>query len=175
MSLAAAYQQMDRYDQALAAYQNLIEHARAAGNMTAELLGRSALGLLALHHGRLHLAFQTASQGLAWIERSGALPPLSTALYGELGEVYYQWHQLESAHAHFRRAAQVSVLSGYRDAEIYHAVIRSRLSQIEGDVDAAAAEIEKAVGLMQAKGAAAVREEVIAQQVRVYLGQHAGR
>jgi LuxR family maltose regulon positive regulatory protein len=65
----------------------------------------------------------------------------------------------------------VSVLSGYRDAEIYHAVIRSRLSQIEGDVDAAAAEIEKAVGLMQAKGAAAVREEVIAQQVRVYLGQ----
>jgi tetratricopeptide (TPR) repeat protein len=90
MSLAAAYQQMDRYDQALAAYQNLIEHARAAGNMTAELLGRSALGLLALHHGRLHLAFQTASQGLAWIERSGALPPLSTALYGELGEVYYR-------------------------------------------------------------------------------------
>lgn len=171
LSLAGAYRQKDRYKQALAAYQKLIDHARAAGNMTAELLGRSALGLLALHQGRLHLAFQTASQGLEWIERSGALPPLSTALYGELGEVHYQWRQLESAHAHFRRAARVSALSGYRDAEIYHAVVRSRLHQIEGDLDAAAAEIAKAVALMQREGAAAVTEEVIAQQVRVYLAQ----
>jgi LuxR family maltose regulon positive regulatory protein len=171
MGLAGAYQRAGADEQALNAYREIIAQARAAGNISAELLGRSALGLLALHRGELQLALETAADGLDAAARAGILPPVSTGLHGELGEVYYQRHQLDKAHAQFRRAVEVSELSGYRDAEIYHGVIRSRLFQIEGKLEEAAAEIEKALALMEMVGAVAVREEAIAQHVRVCLAQ----
>ena len=131
----------------------------------------SGLALLALQHGQLHFAYNLASQGIERMERSGSLPPIAAAVYGELGEVCYQWNQIDQARRYFQRAVQVSVLSGYSDAEAYFGVVRSRLLQIEGDLDGAAREIQAVVDLMQAVAPAAVREEVIEQQVRVLLAQ----
>jgi LuxR family maltose regulon positive regulatory protein len=124
---------------------------------------------MAMQRGRLRFAFEVASQGIERVERSGALPPISQALYGELGEIYYQWHQLEQAHQHFQRAIHVATLSGYSDAQLYYDVILSRLHQIQGDLAGAAGHMEHALALMKAEAPAAVREEVVAQQVRVYL------
>jgi hypothetical protein len=83
------------------------------------------------------------------MERSGSLPPVSMAVYGELGSIQYQWHHLEQAHQHFQRAIQVSTLTGYTDAELYYRVILSRLFQIQGDLETAAWEIQKAVDMMR--------------------------
>jgi LuxR family maltose regulon positive regulatory protein len=89
-----------------------------------------------------------------------------------MGVVYYHWHQLEEAHSHFLRAIQVSTLGGYSDAEIYYGVILSRLFHMAGDLPAAAREIRRVVDLMQVDAPAQVREEVIAQQVRIHLAQN---
>ena len=145
------------------AYQRLIQYGRSAVNLIVELSGVSGLALLALQHGQLHFAFNLASQGIKWIERSGSLPPIAAAVYGELGEVCYQWNQIEQARQHFQRAVEVSVLSGYSDAAAYFGVVRSRLLQIEGDLDGAAREIQSVVDLMQLSAPTAVREEVITQ------------
>jgi LuxR family maltose regulon positive regulatory protein len=172
LGLANAYQQLDDYEHAVEAFQMLIHLGQTMGNSVYEMLGISGLALLAIQRGQYKFAFEITSQGLERIERSGSLPPISTAVYGELGVIYYQWHQLERAHSYFLRAIQVSTLSGYSDAELYYGVILSRLSQIQGDLDAAAWEIQKAVDLMQVEAPAAVQEEVIAQQVRIYLAQN---
>jgi LuxR family maltose regulon positive regulatory protein len=171
LGLANAYQQLDDDEHAVEAFQMLIRLGQTMGNSVYEMLGISGLALLAIQRGQYKFAFEITSQGIERIERSGSLPPISTAVYGELGVIYYQWHQLERAHSYFLRAIQVSTLSGYSDAELYYGVILSRLSQIQGDLDAAAREIQKAVDLMQVEAPAAVREEVIAQQVRIYLAQ----
>ena len=153
LAMAGAYQQLDDYDRAVDAYQRLIQYGRTAANLIVEMSGVSGLALLALQHGQLHFAYNLASQGLERIERSGSLPPIAAAVYGELGEVYYQWNQIERARHCFQRAVQVSVLSGYSDAEAYFGVVRSRLLQIEGDLDGAAREIQAMVDLMQTVGA----------------------
>ncbi len=171
LGLANAYQQMDDYGQAMEAYQVLIQLGRAAGNSVVELLGVSGLGLLAIEHGQYHFAFEIVTQGIESIERAGTLPPISTALYGELAVIHYQWHQLEQAHGYFQRAIQVSALSGYSDAELYYGVILSRLYHIQGDLKTAAEKIQKAVELMHVEAPAAVRDEVINQQVRIHLAQ----
>ena len=171
LSLANTYQQMNDYDRAVEAYQKLIQLGQMAGNSVSELIGVSGLALLALQHGQYHFAFDLVTQGIQRIQRAGALPPISTAVYGELAVIHYQWHQLEQAHTYFQRAIQVSTLSGYSDAELYYGVILSRLSQIQGDLASAAKKIQKAVDLMQVEAPAAVREEVLAQQVRIYLAQ----
>jgi LuxR family maltose regulon positive regulatory protein len=149
----------------------LIHEGRAAGNLVFELLGTSALGLTALNHGELHLAFEIASRGVERMERSGALLPIGIAQYGELAQVYYQWHRLEEAHRYFRRAVEVGRLSGFSDARVYHGIIRARLHHIEGDLEVAARELESAVGLARVESLAAVREEVVAERVRIYLAQ----
>jgi LuxR family maltose regulon positive regulatory protein len=172
LALANAYQQLDDYVHAVDAFQMIIRYGRAATNSVSELLGSSGLALLAIQHGQLHFAYDLASQGIERVERSGSLPPISTAVYGELGVIHYQWHQLEQAHHYFRRAIQVSALSGYSDAELFYGVILSRLFHIEGNLEAAARELQKAVDLMQVVAPAAVREEVVAQQVRIYLAQN---
>ncbi len=171
LGLANAYQQLDEYDQAVEAYQALIQLGQQADNSVSEMVGISGLALLALQHGQYHFAFELVTQGIRRIEHSGSLPPISTAVYGELAVIHYQWHQLDLAHHYFQRAIQVSTLSGYSDAELYYGVILSRLFQIQGDLEAAAQELQKTVELIQTEAATAVREEFIAQQIRIYLAQ----
>ena len=170
--LASTYKQMNDYPRAVEAYEILIHHGRMAGSFVSELMGISALGLYAMERGELQFAFEVASQGIERVERSGTLPPISSAVYGEIAAVYYHWYQVEKAHPYFVRSTQVSTLSGYPDAEIFHHVIRSRLAQIEGDLETGAWEINSATELMQADAPAAVGEEVIAQRVRIFLAQN---
>jgi LuxR family maltose regulon positive regulatory protein len=153
------------------AYQRIIEYGRAAENFVSEILGIAGLIQLTLNHGSIRFAFEIATQGIDRVERSGLLHPISAAVYGALGQVHYEWNQLEQAHPYYLRACQVSNLSGYSDAEIGYDVILSRLYLTEGNLEASAREFGKAVDLMRAIPPAWVREEVAAQQVRLYLAQ----
>jgi LuxR family maltose regulon positive regulatory protein len=171
-ALGMAYLLMDEYARAVETYQKAIQHGRAAGNSVSEILGISILIQISLQHGQYHLAYETATEGINQIERLGVYTPISAASYGALGQVYYQWHQLEQSHSYYQRAIQMSATSGYSDAEIGYAVINSRLGQAEGDLEASARELQKAVEKMQAIPPAWTREEVISQQVRVSLTHH---
>jgi LuxR family maltose regulon positive regulatory protein len=171
LGMATSYQQLDDYPHAVDAFQMIARHSRQAGNSVSEMLGIAGMALFAIQRGELHFAFEIVSNGIERMEHSGVVPPVSTALYGELGVIHYQWHQLDRAHENFQRAIKVSTLSGYSDAELYYGVILSRLFQIAGDLDSAASEIEKSVKLMQVEAASVVDEEIVAQQVRVYLAQ----
>jgi len=169
LGIAGACEQLDDRAEAEEAYQQIIRYGREEGNSVYELLGISALALSAIKQGRLHFAFEIASAGIEHMERSGLLHPISTAVYGELGTIYYQWHQLDEAHHHFRRAIQVSLLAGFSDAQLFHGVILSRLQLMEGNLEAAEREIRKSADLMRVEAAIVVREEVIAQQIRIFL------
>ena len=96
------------------------------------------------------------------VERSGTLPPIAAAVYGELGGVAYHWYQLEEAHHYFAKSTQISILSGYSDAEIFHHVIHSRLAQVECDLETAVQEVKRAAELMQADAPAAIQTRFIA-------------
>jgi LuxR family maltose regulon positive regulatory protein len=104
------------------------------------------------------------------MEHQKAFSPFSATLFGELAQVHYHWHQFAEARDYFSRSVQWSTLGGFSDAEIYHSVFLSRLFQMEGDLQSAVREIEKAVYLMETAAPALVREEVVAQQVSIFLG-----
>ncbi len=171
LGMAGAYQLMDDYQNAVDAFQMILRNGQTAKNIVTELLGLSGIALLAIQHGQLKLAFELASQAIERMEASGILPPICSGLYGELGTIYYQWFQIDQAHHYFKRAIQVSALSGYSDAELYYGVVLSQLNMIEGNIEAAAEEIQRSAALMQVEAPAAVREEVLYQQIRIYLAQ----
>lgn len=168
-NLATAYEQMLDYDHAAEMFQRIVRDAQATGNFTAEILGTSGQAQMVLQQGRLHLGFEIASQGIKRLEASGRSTPFSATLYGELGQIHYQWHQLDQSCDYLLRSIQASGLSGYSDPEIYNHVILSRIFQMEGDWTSSAMEMEQARELARAIPPAMIREEIISQQVRVDL------
>jgi LuxR family maltose regulon positive regulatory protein len=170
-ALASACQLMEDYPRAVEAYQMAIQHGRAAENLVAEMMSTISLARMAFERGQLHLAFEIAAPVSARIERSGSPPPIGAVVPGVLGEVYYQWLQLDQARRHILRALQLTTLGGYNTGIIFCRVLLSRLSQVEGDLGAAAREIQKAVDLLPVQVPDYVRQEIAAQQVCVYLAR----
>lgn len=171
LGLASANQALERYEAAADAYQKAIYHGRAADNLIAEMLSVSSLALMAFERGQLHLAYEIVAPVSDRIEQAGALSPITTVVYGILGEIYYQWHQTEEARRHFQRALELSTLGGYKSGMINCRVLLSRLFQLAGDLAAAANQIKEAIALIQLEIPDYVRQEAVAQQVHVYLAQ----
>ena len=169
MSLSNAYEQLLDFDRARQVLETMIQQARATSDFTSEIFGCSLLGRMVLQQGELHAAHQIVSEAVHRMEDAGALSPFSATLFGELAQIHYQWHEIAKAREYFSRSVQWSTLGGFSDAEIYHGVFQSRLFQMEGNLQAAVDEIEKSIHLMQTAAPALVREEVLAQQVSIFL------
>lgn len=169
VNLASAYEQMLDYELAAETFQMIVQDARAAGDPVFETLGLSGHARMALVQGRLHLAFKLASEGIQRVESSGVQTPFSATFYGELSQIHYHWHQLDRFRFYSTHSIQASGKSGYSDPEIYHHILLSKISQMEGDWDAAAGEMQQADDLAARVPPAMIRENIIAQRVRVEL------
>jgi LuxR family maltose regulon positive regulatory protein len=157
------------YPQAVEFYQKSIQLSRVTENYVAEMMSTVGLAGMVLEHGQLHLAFEIAYHAVERIERSGMLHPINAVIYASLGDVYYQWYQIEEARHNFQRALHLSTLGGSNTITILCHVLLSRLSQIEGKLETAVLEIQKAIDLIPLEVPEYVRQEVVSQQVRIYL------
>lgn len=172
VNLSTAYQQMLDYEHAIETLQRIVREARASGNFPLEIMGISGQAQMMLQQGKLHLGFELATQGLKRMEATSQSTPFSATFYGELGQIHYQWHQLDQARSYFLRSVQASGASGYSDPEIYQHVMLSHMFQMEADWEAAAREMEMAGDLARAIPPAMIRENFISQQVRVDLAMN---
>jgi len=169
VNLASAYEQMLDYDHAAETFQMIARNARLLGDYTFETLGLSGQARMELLHGHLNKAFEIASEGIRRLEETGRKTPFSATFFGELSEVYYQWHQLDQARRLSLRSVHASGPSGYSDPEIYNHILFSKICQMEGDWNAATFEMQKASNLAGRIPPALIKENVISQQVRVDL------
>lgn len=170
-AVGSGRQLMGAYDEAASAYEMAMRQGRAAENAVAEMMAVSGLAQMALEQGRLHEAFAVSSEAVARVERSDVLPPISAVAYGALAQVSYEWSEVEEAQCYARRALELSRLGGFNSGRAFCRVLLSRLHQLEGELDRAEREIEKAVALVQGNVPDYIRQEVAAQGVRVSLAQ----
>ena len=169
INLATAYQNTLDYDHAGETFQMIVKNAQATGDHTFETLGISGHARMLLMEGKLHRCFEVASEGIKLMEASGKKTPFSATLYGELGQIYYHWHQLEMERKYTVISMQMSGKNGYSDPEIYNYITLSKTCQMAGDWEGAAKEMHKAEELMRLIPPAMIRESVISQQIRVFV------
>jgi LuxR family maltose regulon positive regulatory protein len=169
--LATARQALGQADGVTDAYRQAIAHSRAAEHSIADMMSTSGLAEFAFARGQLGLAAEIATPACARIEASGSLPPISTVVFGILGEVYIQWFRLAEGRRYVERALQLSILGGLQSGVIGCRLLLSRLTLLAGDLEGAAREIETAMALMEGELPAYLRQETAAHQVRVYLAQ----
>jgi LuxR family maltose regulon positive regulatory protein len=166
---ASAHQQMEEYPQAIQAYQKSIQCGRAAENLVAEMMSTVGLCDVLLEYGQLHLAYEIATQTVNRVERSGLLPPISAVVYLTLGDIHYQWYQIEKARKHLEHALHLSTLGGSKTVTIFCWMLLSRQSLIEGDLETATSQIQKAAELISPEGPEYIRQEFDAQTIQTYL------
>ncbi|MCC6147218.1 MAG: hypothetical protein IT308_06575 [Anaerolineaceae bacterium] len=169
ITLAKAFQLTYDYDHAAEAFQMIAREARQAGDYTFEILGISGHAQMTLKQGQLHRTFDIVTEGIRRLEASGKKIPFGATLYGEMGEVYYYWGELDQARKYSQRSMEVSGKSGYSDPEIYHSIMLSKMFLMEGDLEAAAREMQKASDLAGQIPPTMVRENLIAQRVWIDL------
>lgn len=162
----------EEYARAIKFFQTSVQYGRAAENLIAEMLSTVGLSGMLLEIGQLNLTFEIASRAVERIERAGVLPPISAVVYAGLGDAHYQWYQIEAARRCFQRALHLSTLGGSNTITISCHVLLSRLYHVEGSLDAAVYEVQKASDLMPVEVPEYVQHEVVAQQVRLYLAQN---
>jgi LuxR family maltose regulon positive regulatory protein len=133
------------------------------------MMSTISLAQMAFDQGQLHLAFEMTAPVSEQLEQSDSLPPICAVIYGVLGEVYHQWFQLDQAIYYTRRTLQLCTLGAINTGMIFSRVALSRLFQLEGNLEAAAHEIQAAVDMVQAEAPDHFWQEIVPQQVRVYL------
>ena len=166
---ASVYQFRGNLPEAAKNYEISIRYSREAGNLFAEMMSTISLVGAAIERGQLHLAFEIASQAIDRLEQSDERPPVSAFIYLSLGDIYYQWYQIEEGQYTAQRALHLSNLGGYNTGMIFCRILLSRLYLARQDLNAAANEVQKAADLMPVKLPEYIRQDIASQQVRVYL------
>ncbi len=171
MAMGGAYRITDEYPNLVEAYQKAIHNSRQSGNSLSGILSATALVLAALKHGKLHYAEQIASSTARQADASGSPPPVAGPIFGTLGIIYHEWNRLTEARGLYQRALQMNQFSGHNSGLIFTHLCLARLEESEGDIAAAAREMQEALDLLPQGITAWLKPEVTLQQVRIGLAQ----
>jgi LuxR family maltose regulon positive regulatory protein len=172
LGLGGAYRLQGDYPRLVEAYQQAIHTSRVANNHLAGMMAVTALSLMAIQHGQLHLAAEVTRQALERVERTGdAPPPISGIAYAALGLIDYEWNRLDRARSEIERGMGLVRLAGHNAGVVYARVMAARIAQAEGDLAGASTQAYEAAALATGGLPTWLVPEVAAQQVRISLGE----
>lgn len=162
-NMGLAYQSIGKDAEAMRAFTETCIRAQAEGNLTLAIFALSKLASLQQLHGQLHDAVQTGQ----WLIRL-ATPtlPLAAPGYVILGQVCYEWNQLEAAANYLQRAIE---LSRGNDIESY--LVLALVHQVQGNTTNAHEMIHNARHAVDASHHTPLRTRVGAYEARLWLAQ----
>lgn len=153
LALGDAYRREGRWQEAEHCYRQALQ---MAGGLAGEGIAGHTYGALAdleLHQGRLRGAMATWRKALAALEAPQNWGHLSLPVAGwvhvRMGEIWYEWNELQQADAALARGLQRADLGGDRRGQLAGKLLQSRLQAARGDAAAARASLEEARPLLQ--------------------------
>lgn len=157
------------YAKASRLFKKSIQYSREANSLVPEMMSTISMIGAAFERGRLQQAYEIATQAVTRLENAEELPPIVAYVYLALGDIYYQWNQIEEAWQVTNLAFQLSTLGGLNTGLIFCRILYSRLFQIQQNLNPALMEIQAAINLLPFESPKYIQQDIAAQQVRVYL------
>jgi LuxR family maltose regulon positive regulatory protein len=174
-ALGDTYRQYGHWEAAKKNYLQALEfvHTPAVRVQSAHVFG--ALADLNLRQGRLQKAAEYWRQALAAIgepENWGALPlPVIGWIYIRMGEILYEWNQLDQAWDQVEPGLERAELGGDVRAMIAGYLISSRIKLSEDETEAASEYLERARQLVEGAQFAEWSSRFERLQIEVWLAQ----
>ncbi len=161
-----------RFDEASEALQDALHAAQAIEDHVTATIAVAHLALLWYPLGRLRRLAEVAE---AAIERAETLARVAPFMIGSvhavLGQVYYEWNQVERARASLLHGIRLATLAGHPASLIYGQVFLARLCQGEGDLAGAAQHLRAAGDVLAQGGPGWARLDWAGQQAGLLVAQ----
>jgi LuxR family transcriptional regulator, maltose regulon positive regulatory protein len=168
--LAEAYRTADDLEAATAAYAETAELGRAAGHDYLVLRAMSRQARLRMVQGRLRKADHLLRRALRFaVERGGDLLPATGEEHVFIGELLYEWNQLEAAARQLNEGIRLAERMGQLDTLVDGYVALSRAEMTRGSADSALETAQEASRLAERSGAAEAIVEAAAWNARLHL------
>lgn len=144
--------------------------SRRAGNITVATFALSDLGEVQIMQGKLLQAVTTYQQALELAAEHNAWPfPPTSAVYVGLGNILYEWNELERAAQHLQKGVELSRQGGYNGVTTQAYLALARLKQAQGKNDEAWATLARAEELVEKYPRARMKAYFALVQVRLWL------
>src|ERR671910_390952 len=168
--LAEAYRTADDLEAATAAYAETAELGRAAGHDYLVLRAMSRQARLRMVQGRLRKADHLLRRALRFaVERGGDLLPATGEEHVFIGELLYEWNQLEAAARQLNEGIRLAERMGQLDTLVDGYVALSRAEMTRGSADSALETAQEASRLAERSGAAETNGEAGGWNARLHL------
>jgi LuxR family transcriptional regulator, maltose regulon positive regulatory protein len=169
-SLAAAYSFAGDFEAASAAFAETEELGLAAGH---DYLALEAMGYhaeLQMARGRLREADGILRRALEFAaERGDASLPATAEVHVAMGELLYEWDDLDSAEDRLAEGVRLAEQTGQIGSLVDGYVSLSRLKQAQGDTDGASGAAREAERLARSSGVGQFIVEAAAWKSRLHL------
>ncbi|MBN1262376.1 MAG: LuxR family transcriptional regulator [Anaerolineae bacterium] len=166
-TLGNAYRFGNDLERAIEAYKRAVAFGKAADVRHILAPTTSALGRLHVRRGELHLAEQLYRDTLERLSGPGGrLPPIAAGVCGHLGDLYYEWNDLETALSYLRQGQTLSRYWMNASIGIALGVSLAKVLRVLGEVGEADAIVQEA--------AAQVRDHSVGLRVANLLTAHQG-
>jgi LuxR family maltose regulon positive regulatory protein len=170
--LAEGYRTADDLEAATAAYAETAELGRAAGHDFLVLKAMSRQAKLQMVQGRLRKADHVLRHALRFAdERGGDSLPATGEVKVVLGELLYEWDELEAAARRLKEGIRLSERMGQLDTLVDGYVALSRLEMVQGNTESALESAQEANSLAQRSGAEEAIVEAAAWNARLHLAR----
>jgi len=115
-NMGLAYQALGRLDEAVAAFEESVKLGKALGNVHVVAPSLGHLAEIEIIRGRLHQTCETCRRGIELVAAlAGRISPLAGLLHIRLGQLFYEWNELETAVEHFQEGITLAKPWRYRD------------------------------------------------------------
>lgn len=161
-----------RFDEASEALQEAMHAAHAIDDHVTATLAVAHLSLLWYPQGRLRRLVAIAEYAIERAETIAHVAPLMIgSVHAVLGQVYYEWNQVEKARAALLHGIRMASLSSQPASLIYGKVALARLCQGEGDLEGAAQHLREAGDVLAQGGPGWARLDWAGQQASLLAAQ----
>src|SRR5215204_1856388 len=168
--LAEAYRTADDLETASAAFAETAELGRAAGHDFLVLMAMSRQAELQMARGRLRKADHVLRRTLQFAaEQGGDSLPATGEVHVVIGELLYEWNELESAARRLKEGIRLAERMGQFETLVDGYVALSRAEMAQDDTERALESAREANTLAQRSGAGEAIIEAAAWSARLHL------
>ncbi len=171
MQLAVNYYELGHLTQS----QNAIRHAQQRlttdneANLSLWLQARQMQGRLAMIRADLTEAEQIYKEGMRVANQFGQTNPMIGLMYNGLGDIYFEWNEIEQAAQFYRRSVELGNRTGITDILIEANLGEAAIAVYQGDTDKTEAILDDLLGLIRPSKLAGIMEAGEAITASFYL------
>ncbi|NLW72135.1 MAG: tetratricopeptide repeat protein, partial [Chloroflexi bacterium] len=172
LALGVAYRMEGRFDEAIASLEEALQSAQTIDDHVTALVAVEHLALIWFQLGQLRRLIHEAEFAIKRTEIISQVAPMMIGtVHAVIGQVYYEWNQIETAREMLLHGLRMAQLSGQPTSVIYVCIYLARLCQETGDLEAAARYLDEASDALAQGGPSWARLDLVAQQVNLLMSQ----